>query len=389
MTARLELVRRWARRILPALAALAAAGVAVYWFRLAPVPVEAYQADPGKVVAEVMGTGTLEARVRVTVSPKIPGRLAAILADQGDRVSAGQVLVRLDDEELRQQVAIASANRESAEAALVRLRTDKTRAVAVYEQAQKSHDRMKALIESGTGSRDDLDRATEAFAVAETGIARAEAAIAEGQKELVAAERTTEYHRARLADTEVRAPSAGLVVRRHKDPGDVVVPGGAVLTLIGTDEVWISAWVDETEMARVAVGQPARVVFRSEPDRSYPGTVARLGREADRESREFVVDVRVLDLPTNWAVGQRAETYVEIARAAVPTRVPPRFISTRDGRPGVYALRDGAVRWRPVTLGVRGRELVGVTDGLAVGEVVVTPEAPGDALRDGRKVRVR
>ena len=57
--------------------------------------------------------------------------------------------------------------------------------------------------------------------------------------------------------------------------------------------LWISAWVDETELARIDEGQPARVVFRAEPDHSYEGRVTRLGRETDRETRECTVDVRV------------------------------------------------------------------------------------------------
>jgi hypothetical protein len=66
-------------------------------------------------------------------------------------------------------------------------------------------------------------------------------------------------------------------------------------------------------MARLEPGQPARVIFRSEPDRSYPGRVVRLGRETDRETREFVVDVQPEVLPKNWAIGQRAEVYIEAA----------------------------------------------------------------------------
>lgn len=81
--------------------------------------------------------------------------------------------------------------------------------------------------------------------------------------------------------------------------------------MISLDELWVSAWVDETAIARVAPGQPARVVFRSEEGRSYPGVVARLGRETDRETREFLVDVRVTELPKNWTIGQRAEVFIQ------------------------------------------------------------------------------
>ena len=94
---------------------------------------------------------------------------------------------------------------------------------------------------------------------------------------MIEAERSLAYRKALLADTEIVAPFEGLIVQRHRDPGDIAVPGTAVLSLISTKELWITAWVDETEMSRVAVGQPARVVFRSEPDHAYHGEVDAVG----------------------------------------------------------------------------------------------------------------
>lgn len=110
----------------------------IYWVKFAPIPVSAHQVERGSIVAEVMGTGTLEARVEATVSPRISGRIEGVHVDQGERVSTGDVQVRLDDEELQQQVAIAQANVEAADAAIERLKTDKKRATAVFEQAQRS-----------------------------------------------------------------------------------------------------------------------------------------------------------------------------------------------------------------------------------------------------------
>lgn len=135
----------------------------------------------------------------------------------------GQLLVRLDDEELTQQVAVAQANREVTQAAIERLKTDKVRATAVAKRARSHHARVQALVEKDAATKEDLDTSTESLAVAEAGLSRAEAAITEGQKELIAAEKTLAYHRARLADTEIKAPFEGLIVRRQRDPGDVVV----------------------------------------------------------------------------------------------------------------------------------------------------------------------
>ena len=386
MSKRWSTIRRWIWRVLRVGVLLAIVAGIIYWLRFAPMPVAQHQVQRGEIVAEVMGTGTLEAHVKATVSSKISGRVAAVLVDQGDPVPKGRLLVRLDDEELRQQVAIAQANREAAQAAIDRLKTDKDRATAVFEQAEKSHARVDALVARNAVSREDLDRAVEALSVAQAALSRAEAAITEGRKELTAAEKTLEYHRARLADTEIKAPFDGLIVHRQRDPGDVVVPGGSILTMISTEQLWISAWVDETEMAMLKQEQPARVVFRSEPDRSFPGSVVRLGREVDRETREFVVDVRVPELPFNWAVGQRAEVYIETDRKRSAVLLPAKYVVRRDDQTGVFIDQNGHAEWRPLTLGLRSTDTVEVSEGLQPGETVVIPSDPRNRLRDGQRI---
>lgn len=376
----------WLSRVLKGTALLAVLAGIIYWFRFAPISVDTHKVERGVIVAEVMGTGTLEARVEATISPKISGRIAEIHADQGDHVSAGDILVRLDDEELQQQVAIAQANVEAANAAIERLKIDKMRATVVFEQAEKSHARTQALVAQKAASSDALDKASEGLAVAVADVSRAEAAITEGQKGLVAAEKTLQYHDARLKDTKIQAPFDGLIVKRNREPGDVVVPGSTMLTLISTDELWIRAWVDETEMARLKPDQPARVVFRSESAGSYSGTVARLGREADRETREFIVDVRVLELPANWAVGQRAEAFIETERRENTVVLPATLIVNREEGHGVFVNDNGHAVWRDIQLGVRNRDTVEVLEGLTEGNVVVTPTETQFTLSQGRQV---
>ena len=132
--------------------------------------------------------------------------------------------------------------------------------------------------------------------------------------------------------------------------------------------------------------QTARVIFRSEPSRPFPGKVVRLGREADRETREFIVDVRVLELPQNWAVGQRAEVYIETDRKASVVLLPAMYVVRRDDGVGVYVNADGHAVWRPVELGLRNREFVEVIEGLEPGETIVLPTDPRNRLSDGRRI---
>jgi HlyD family secretion protein len=368
---------------------LAVAGLAVARVKFAPVPVEAVPVRVDTVVAEVMGTGTLEARVKTTLSPRIQERLAEVLVDQGDSVQAGQLLARLDAGELERQLAVAEATLDAVKASLTRTRTEEERALAVLEQARLTHDRALALRATQIAAPADVDKAIELRQVADAEVNRARAAIAEAELEVITAERNLAYHRERLGFTQLTSPYDGLVVRRDRDPGGVVVPGSSILQLISTNELWIAAWVDETAMVALAPGQPARVLFRSLPDTPFPGRVARLGREADRETREFLVEVRVEQLPANWAVGQRAEVFIETGRQSAAKVIPQRLVAWRGREPGVFVDAQGRAEWRTVRLGARGRELVEVTTGLAEGDRVVAP--PGiqaKPLREGQRVKV-
>ena len=361
------------RLILTWLIAAALAGIAIYKLKFSPTAVTTHTVTTTEIRGEVMGTGTLEARVKTTISPRIQERLAEVLVDQGDAVKAGQLLARLDDAELKQQVAVAEAALASARATVERVRADETRAQAVLQQAQLDHRRSTELLASKIAAQADFDKTAEALHVAEADLKRSQATIVEAQSQVFTAEKNLLYRREQLASTEIHSPYDGLITRRDRDPGGVVVPGGSLLQLIATNEIWISAWVDETAMSALATNEPARVVFRSEPAKSFAGEVARLGREVDRETREFVVDVRVKQLPPNWTVGQRAEVYIETGRKSGALAVPPPFVLWREGKPGVFVNNHGKARWRDITLGLRGRQNLEVTQGLTAGEQIVKP----------------
>lgn len=385
---RFRLLRPWLQTIVKWGGLLAVVGVVVYWVRYSPIPVQTATAKRGTVVAEVMGTGTLEARISSTISPKISGRITQVIVDQGDEVKQGTLLVQLDDEELRQQVSIAEANVAMAFATIVRLKADKDRSTAVFEQAQRHHARVKVLVEKKTTTLEELEQSAESLAVAVSDTARAEAAIAEGQKGLLAAEKTLEYHRARLKDTRIEAPFNGMVVVRHREAGDIAVPASPILTVISTDVLWINAWVDETEMSRLAVGQSVRVVFRSEPDHSFSGEVIRLGRQADRETREFIVDVRVREMPSNWAVGQRAEVYIETDKKEDVLTIPSRFLVCTDQGEGVFVSDNGHSRWKPLKLGSKGQGSVEVLEGLSESDSLILSLDATAQLIEGRRVQL-
>lgn len=376
---------RPARRTLAAIAALLIGAGAGTYATLRPIPVISHVVTPQTVIAEVMGTGTLEARTDATISSTISARIEALTVDQGDRVDVGQVLLRLDDSDLSRSVEVARADLATATAGVERARADRVRAEAVTSAARRELARVQDLVVKGVVSELDADEAHDALRIAEASSSSARSAVREAERRAAASARALELHEARLTETVIRAPFAGLITQRHRQAGDVLVPGSPVLTLISTELLWISAWVDETEMGRLAVGQPARVVLRSHPERELAGAVARLGRAVDRETREFVVDVRLDALPERWAIGQRAEVFIAVDRADRALVVLPRLIHRDGDTPGVFVAEGERARWTEVELGLRGPCAIEVVSGLRDGDRVLEP-ATSKPLRSGARV---
>ena len=361
-------------------------GAVAYYLFFSPLPVESAKVSKGTVIAEAMGTGTLEARVHATISPKISGLIAQVLVDQDDKVAKGQTLFTLDDKDLRQQVDMAKADLDAAQASAERAVLQIKSAEATEKAAMSSFTRMSPLVSSGAVSVDAFEKAQQQMDIAEAELNQAQASRTEAEKIVAKAQASLRYYQARLADTVVCSPFDGLIIRRYKDPGGIAVPGSMVLDMISLDELWISAWVDETLLDQLKVGQTSKIVFRSDPKTELPGRVTRIAPQADSETREVLVDVAINKLPEKWAVGQRAEVYIETARKENTTVIPQRVIVWQQGQPGVFVIDNGKAYWHKIVLGIEGKEKVEVADGLQPGQVVLIP---GLSLpKDGRAVKV-
>jgi HlyD family secretion protein len=139
----------------------------------------------------------------------------------------------------------------------------------------------------------------------------------------------------------------------------------------------------------VAAGQKSLVVFRSSPNISHPGQVARVSPQTDRETREFVVDVAVDRLPENWSIGQRAEVFIEQQHRDGVLTLPPGAIVWRTKQAGVIVSDAGKARWRPVELGLQGGDAVEILKGVNAGESVALIPSGDQPPADGRRITLR
>jgi HlyD family secretion protein len=363
-------------------------GGIAYQRKLAPLPARVHQVDRGDVVREVFGRGTIESRRETQLGFDLAGRISDVLVDEGDHVKLGQVIAHLEPQQYQADMRTAASGASVAQAATLRLEAEQRRADVSLAYAEHEEVRSRKLASGGAVSARDLDLAVQQLALARAEVARVQAARSEGVRNIEVAKGGLAFRKAVAMRTALVSPFEGLVIRRFHDPGDPVAVGATVLRVVATDRLWVRAWIDETALGHLADGQAARVFLPADPEHPLGGRVDRIGREADRQTHEVLVDVLMDAIPERVAIGQRADVRIELGRAKQVLRAPISFIH-RDGEKAFcFVDRNGRITQVAVKLGTAGAGSVEILAGLRDGDTMLDSPEPGASLAAGRRWKV-
>jgi RND family efflux transporter MFP subunit len=322
-------------------------------------------------------SGYVVARRKAVVSAKIQGRLSELRVEEGSVVRQGETLARLESIDYEAAVARARAAVLRAEADLAEFR----------RQLRLSEDLARQRIVA----EDQREAAASRVRIAEAQLAQQQADLA--------------FAEAQLANTVIRAPFSGVVVKKMAEVGESVAPippgvnlstsSGAIVALADLATLEVEADVAEANVAKVGNGQPAEVTVEAIPDRRYEAVLRQVIPTADRTKATVMVKVTILDKDKDLKPEMSAKvTFLEPeqeqkpeAAAAPVVLVPRAAVVTRGGKPTVFLVREGRAQARAIVLGTERQGQVVVKDGLAGGETVVAK--PGDELQDGSSVRVK
>ncbi|MGE3066025.1 MAG: efflux RND transporter periplasmic adaptor subunit [Hyphomicrobiaceae bacterium] len=334
-------------------------------------------------IATAFVTGSLVPREEILVGPEVEGlRVTEVLADEGDRVTKGQVLARLVQDTLDAQLAQNAAGLARAEAAIAQARSSITQAEARVAEAANAFDRAKPLKQSGYLADSVYDQRESAAKTAQAQLvaSRDGLRVAEADKAQIEAQRRElTWRRGR---TEVAAPADGVVSRRSARIG-AYASGAAepMFRIIAKGEIELDAEATEATVARIKPGQDANVDVTGAG--TVRGRVRLVSPEIDKATRLGRVRIFLGDNP-ELRIGSFARGTVETARGrglAVPASA---VLYGSDGA-HVQVVRDNKVETRSVAIGLRAGANVEIASGLAEGEFVVTKS--GTFLRDGDAVR--
>ncbi len=305
--------------------------------------------------------GTLRPRAQVQLVAEVQARLVRVVRDEGARVAAGEVLAVLDATDYR-------LSNERARAALAVAEANRSHALAEKERAES------LLATGGITAKDKLS-AEVALQVAEASVAqvKAEAAITAQQ----------------LSRTEIRAPFAGRVAKRHADPGGMLASGTPVFTFVDDSVLEFRAPVPSAHYGKAKLGQSVEVRVDALGDRLVKGTLARVAPLVEERTRSFEVTVEVAGQP-ELVGGLFARAVIRIGTLKGALVVPPAALQ-RDGADAsaasAFVVKDGKAERRSLTLGVETPDAIQVTAGLVAADTVVLD--PPVALASGAPVEAR
>lgn len=334
-----------------------------------------------EIVQSVVVSGSMIARDEVMVAPEIDGVVVTeLLAEEGDRVAAGQVLARLSRTALEVQRAQNEAQIKRAEAAVDQAKAQIVEAEANLVQANNAFDRTKALRDNGNASLETFDQRAAAARGGQARLNSMKQALAITTADLTLAQAQGRDIDVKLARTEIKAPKAGIISRRNARLGAMATMAAAepLFKIIADGAIELEADVAEVELPNLKVGQ-AVAVTPAGSDQPLAGQIRLISPEVDKASRLGRLRITLTGNPP-VAVGSFARGVIETGRKTSIV-LPLSAITYARGGAMVQAVKDGKVTTKKVTLGLIGGGRAEIASGLAEGESVVA--RAGTFVRDG------
>jgi RND family efflux transporter MFP subunit len=370
-------VRRWRK---PAIALLILALAGGSWAVLRPRPAaapavaakehkEVFELASGDIAAVAARSlavslplsGSLAPLSSATIKSKVSGVVETTTVQEGMAVSAGQVLARIDQADLRARLQQQQAALDEAQARL---------ALATKNEANS-----QALLKQKYISQNAYDATQNAVDLARAAVKSATA--------------TVELARIALNDGVIRAPIDGVVSKRHVQAGEKLALDMPVYSIVNLADLVLEAQVPAAEIPRVKVGQDVRFRVDGFAQRDFHGKVARINPSTEAGSRAMLVYIAVRNDDSALRAGMFAKGSIVTDRSAVAPVVPLAAVrSDKQGRQMVYKVEQGKLLAQPVTLGLRNEEegYAEVVDGLAQGANVIVSRL--DSLKPGTAVRL-
>ncbi len=317
---------RWRAWALLALVIIGAGGGGAYWW---------HTRQGGLPLGIASGNGRIVAD-EIDIDTKFAGRIAEMLADEGDMVKAAQVVARMDTQDLAASLRKTEAQVQESQQSLDEARADVEQQKTQVTLAQQEFDRTNALVARGFATNELLDQRRQALNGAVAALNAANDRVGVAARALDAATHDVELYKVNIADNTLVAPREGRIQYRVANIGEVLPAGGRVFTMLDVAYVYMDIYLPTADTGKVKMGADARIVLDARPDLAIPAKVSFIATQA-----QFT--------PETVEIKDESDKLMFRVRVKIdPERLRARGAAVRSGLPGVaYVKQDPEVAWPP------------------------------------------
>jgi HlyD family secretion protein len=321
-----SLRKRWLRIALVIAVIVGGAGAALYWWEHTRS-----QLPPGIA----WGNGRIEAD-EIDIDTKFAGRIAQMLADEGDMLKAGQIVARMDTQDIAASLKKSEAQVQQAQKAIEEATANVAQQTSLKLLAQQEFDRASDLVKKGAQTKEVLDQRQQQLDGANAALKAAQARVTEAQHALEASTHDVELYTVNIADNTLVAPKDGRIQYRIANVGEVLPAGGKVFTMLDISYVYMDVYLPTTEAGKVKIEADARILLDAYPNVAIPAKVSFIATQAQFTPK--MVETK----------DERDKLMFRIRVKIDPERLRARADRVRSGLPGIaYVLLDPAVAWPP------------------------------------------
>jgi multidrug efflux pump subunit AcrA (membrane-fusion protein) len=391
--------------------------IAVYFiYRTAfkRLEVNGYEVKKKDLVISVTGTstGTIKADREVKLTAQRIGRVSKLSVEEGTQVVAGGSIAEFESDEVLQRLLLASASMQRMNSQLDALKmglasfkadveSNINKAKAVLDEAEARLRRFQELKDKGFVSQSDLDAVKREHDVAKASSISAFAALQQirAREEEIKAQAAAveqsqrEYNLAKIMFdySFIKSPISGVVTARPVKIAETVHIGGLIASVVATDSLYVEAFIDEADAAKVAIGQQVNVTMDAYVEKAMKGEIYMISPVVlgnKQEARTFEARVRLLDKGVKIKPGMSADVEVIVSKKEHVLIIPSQAIIERNDAKYVYIGNGSRAILKKITTGQFNWSYTEVTGGLQEGDIVIiNPDMPG--LKDRTRIRVQ
>ena len=386
--------------------------------------VEVVPVRQGNIAKEINFTGSIEARTEVKVFPKITAQIEAMNVDIGNPIEKGDVIALLESDELRAQLAQAKAALKVMQAKWAQMEVGAraeelaqaadlvAKAQANLKDAENNYQRMKALFDRGTIAERQFESAELAHTVVKVDLNSAqerldmlrEGATKEDRQALRAqvsqARAALDLARIRLSHTRITSPISGTISERFLDPGDLAVPGKALVTIVQMDTVKVIIYFPENQIPYMVPGAQAQLTVAAYPDQVFYGKIDKVSPTLNPETHMFSAEIKVLNEKHLLRPGMFTAVTLSVDPHLNALLISKKAVLYREeylenpenSKSGIsqinylFIVEHSRAHMRRVSLGHESGTVVEISEGVKKGEQVVVRGV--HQLKDGDRITV-